>query len=291
MKHRILILYKRSLFQLYFQGGRQVKGAVSPERLKVLQFTHHGHYQCLDEIKSVIKNLNLKYSCRCRGSRIDYSQYDLIITVGGDGTFLEAARNITDQLIFGVNSNPEFSYGKLCTVPADKILTVLNDFLAQKISILKINRLRLEGPGIKHPVDFTNDILIAHSNPASMSRYMISIGNTNEEHRNSGLWIATAAGSSGAIHSAGAKHLPINSQKFLYQPRELFTGLNKKYRLTGGTIAPKQKIEISSSIRNGMIFVDGAHQKIEFPIGHSICISRSPYPLNVVIINGVRSRP
>jgi len=38
-----------------------------------------------------------------------------------------------------------------------------------------------------------------------VSRYYLKIGNLREEQRDSGLWISTAAGSSGAIRSAGGK--------------------------------------------------------------------------------------
>jgi NAD kinase len=52
-------------------------------------------------VEAVLKNRKLKFTKACRGSSLDYSRYDLIITVGGDGTFLEAARQVKKGL-FGV---------------------------------------------------------------------------------------------------------------------------------------------------------------------------------------------
>ena len=59
-----------------------------------------------------------------------------------------------------------------------------------------------------------NDILICHHNPGAMSRYYLTVGRVREEQRSSGVWIATAAGSSGGLHSAGGKVLPRKIKNF-----------------------------------------------------------------------------
>ncbi|MBF0483499.1 MAG: NAD(+)/NADH kinase [Candidatus Omnitrophica bacterium] len=283
MMPKILVLYKRSLFQLYIKKAKNFKGFVSPQQLKILKYTHDCHYSCLDQTLSALKKFKIPYSSRCRGSKIDYNKYQIVITVGGDGTFLEAARSVKNQLIFGINSNPEHSHGRLCTVTLKILDQILHDILLNKYSVLMLPRLQLIFPDHKEPINFTNDILITHSNPAAMTRYHITIDKTSEEHRNSGIWISTAAGSSGAIHSAGGKILPLTDTRFQYQPRELFYGFKKNYSLKGGILSAKKTIQIISCMRNGMIFIDGAHQKIKFPIGSKVQISPSKEQLAVVI--------
>ena len=71
-----------------------------------------------------------------------------------------------------------------------------------------------------------NDILVCHHNPGAMSRYFLTVEGTREEQRSSGVWIATAAGSSGGLHSAGGKVLTQKSKEFQYRPRELYRGKN-----------------------------------------------------------------
>ena len=56
----------------------------------------------------------IRFTESYRGRGIDYLKYDLIITVGGDGTFLEAAKHAKHQIILGVNSAPDHSVGRFC---------------------------------------------------------------------------------------------------------------------------------------------------------------------------------
>ena len=131
-------------------------------------------------------------------------------------------------------------------------------------------------------LDVLNDILIGHRNPAAMSRYFLTLKNVREEQRNSGLWIATAAGSSGAIHSAGGQALAPESKKIQYMPRELYEGFNPHYRLRGGALELKTPMVVESLMPDGVVFVDGAHFKYPFVFGDKIMISNSPQPLKVV---------
>ena len=47
------------------------------------------------------------------------SKFDFIISVGGDGTLLEAARGATNQILFAINSDPKWSVGRLCNATSE----------------------------------------------------------------------------------------------------------------------------------------------------------------------------
>ena len=117
-----------------------------------------------------------------------------------------------------------------------------------------------------------------------MSRYRLEIGGRQEEQRNSGLWISTALGSSGAIQSAGGKVINPGLKKMQYWPRELYVMLGRKYQLTGGLLSGNQKISVVSLMREGMLCVDGAHYHFPFPFGSKLKISLSPHPLRMIRI-------
>ena len=51
----------------------------------------------------------MPYDCLYRGELTSVAGYDLVLSVGGDGTFLEVARHAPDVPILGVNSDPERS--------------------------------------------------------------------------------------------------------------------------------------------------------------------------------------
>jgi NAD+ kinase len=142
--------------------------------------------------------------------------------------------------------------------------------------------LRVRLNGRIYPANILNDILICNKNPAAMSHYYLIIDGCREEQRSSGMWIATSAGSTGAIHSAGGKILPLTSDKFQYMPRELCGKIGKSCHFLGGVIPGTQILNLTSLMNAGMIYIDGAHVKIPFPFGTKISIAKSPYPLRMI---------
>src|SRR6185295_12301282 len=82
-----------------------------------------------------------------------------------------------------------------------------------------------------------NDVLIAHRNPAAMTRYRLTIGASQEDQRSSGVWISTAAGSTAGIRSAGGRRMPITAKRLQYLVREPYTWPQRRYRLGRGLTA------------------------------------------------------
>ena len=117
-----------------------------------------------------------------------------------------------------------------------------------------------------------------------MSRYRLTVNGIGEDQKSSGLWISTATGSSGAIWSAGGKLMAVESKKIQYLPRELFRWEKERYRLKGGIVDLEKPMVISSMMRDGVIYVDGAHFRIPFGFGNVAYISRSPQPLKTVAV-------
>lgn len=284
---KILLLYKNSTYAGYFLSTRkrfiQLKGLFNFEEIKRFRKTHEQHFWALSYIEAVLKNRGLKFTKICRGSSMDYSKFDLIITFGGDGTFLEAARNIKNQLIWGVNSDPSWSVGRFCSGNPKNFESMLDAILKNKYSSKIFSRIQLEFNNNLHSsICALNDVLICHQSPGALSRYSIKVKNTKEEQRSSGIWVSTAAGSSGGIFSAGGKVIPDQSRLFQYKPRELYRGHGVKYALTGAILNPQQVIRVTSLMREGVIFVDGSHIWLPFSFGTKVKISRSSHPIKAI---------
>ena len=124
---KILLVYKRS--------SLSVAGKLSARLRKTRRFenNHRTHYASLHLVESVLKRSGIKYHKHARGKGIDYKPYDLVITVGGDGTMLEAARGLNSrQVLLGVNSDPNWSVGQFCCCDAPHFETMLKKFLSGK---------------------------------------------------------------------------------------------------------------------------------------------------------------
>jgi len=282
---KVLLVYKKSAYSIYFMErklqlpiGKKIN---LKEELHRFKKAHDEHHQTLKKIENILSSYGVNYKKHCRGGKISYSRYDLVITVGGDGTFLEASQKIKNQTILGVNSAPSFSVGKLCSASAKNFETMVQCIVKKRFTLSFLQRLRLQLEGHIRPVDCVNDILVCHSNPAAMSRYYLGIGKIKEEQRSSGLWVATPSGSSGAIKSAGGQCFRSKERKMQYMPRELYYGFNKDYRLTGDILKTDQTMFVTSLMRNGMIYVDGTHNNFKFPYNSTLKISFSPNPLRV----------
>ncbi len=277
----IFILYKRSTYQHYQEDG--VSPCPDPDELARFKETHDRHYQTLAAVEDTLKRYHLSYEKSERGRKLDYDRFNLIITVGGDGTFFEAARQVRNQFILGINSDPQWSVGRLCSATKDNFNDILSTLLNDQPNIVRRNRLKVTSKRAGHTVHFINDILVCHANPASLSRYTLCIGKHAEEQRSSGVWISTAAGSTGAIHSAGGQILDPASLDFQYMPRELYAGWGGgHYHLRGGVLPQGTPMHISSLMQDGVVFIDGSHECVAFPASEEIQITQSEFPLQVL---------
>jgi NAD+ kinase len=283
----ILLLYKNSTYASYFLSDRrrlaQLQGLFNSQELKRFRKTHENHFWTLSFVEAVLKHHKLKFAKFCRGSALDYDKYDLVITLGGDGTFLEASRHLTKQVIWGVNSDPSWSVGRFCSGNPKNFEAMLAKVLSGKVKVRKINRLSLSFNDGTQPMNVLNDLLICHQNPGALSRYFLTVGRVKEEQKSSGVWISTAAGSSAGIHSAGGKVLPQESKSIQYRARELYRGHSVKYRLLGSVLRGNQKVTMTSLMREGVVFVDGSHVCLPFSFGTSIYVTSSKHPLKAVL--------
>ena len=284
----ILLVYKKSAYEIYFLN----KSSSLFSRLPVLSArdkkrfkkAHLEHYRTVYFIEQVLRKNKLGYKKIARGQKADFSLHDLIVTVGGDGTLLDAARETRTQFILGVNSDPKRSIGRLCSVTRQDFQKNIRKIISGDFRIIKLHRLKLNFSRNIEPVCLLNDLLVCHENPASMSRYRLTINGLMEDQRSSGLWISAAAGSSGAIHSAGGRILTLHSAHVQYMPRELYSHGKEKYHLKGGVVSLKRPIIVKSLMRQGAVYVDGAHLQFPFEFNDTIKIIHSPQPLSVIRI-------
>lgn len=286
MFKKALILYKISSYEIYFLNkssslfGKNNKDIDSVT--KRFKEAHKAHYETLASIEKVLAEHKISYNKSPRGENIKYSSYDLVITVGGDGTFLEASRMIDGQLLIGVNSDVKRSVGKLCTCNMRSFKKIISCLTRNKYVTKKLYRLQIEKNNKIISSHCLNEALICHSNPAAMSRYLLDINGIEEEQHSSGIWISTPSGSTGAISSAGGKKINKYSKLFQFLPRELYSCKGKKYFLTGGIANGGSIISIRSLMRKGKIFVDGNHCSFPITYGDTVKIYISPKSLDSV---------
>ncbi len=288
---RILVVYKKSAYQLHVLERKDVRlvrllRTRHPDVVDLRQ-AHDVHARTLKAVARTLDRVGLRYDLVYRADLRTAAHYDLVICVGGDGTLLQTAHLVGTTPILGGNSDPARSEAVFCAATRETFEPVLQDALAGRLPQSLLYRLRMRLNGRPLPPLALNDLLIAHEDPATMSRYRLAIGAREETQKSSGLWVATAAGSSSAIFAAGGRRLAWTAKRFQYRPRELYRGRLSRYRLTGGILPRSSSLRVTWLMREGMAYVDGPHVRHPLRFGDRLAVELSPSaPLRLLGLPG-----
>src|SRR5215510_5772168 len=255
------------------QGGRAAtfarKGDETAERLLRADGEHK---RAVDATRRALKSRKIAFA---ESSVVPFSaalkrqlaSADLVVSVGGDGTLLCASHYVRDGMVIGVNSAPGDSVGHFCSANRENFADRLDAIMSMKWRPVELARLQVTLDGKPLAELALNDVLIAHYSPAATTRYLIEIGDHFEEHRSSGVWISTAAGSTAGIGSAGGRRMPLRSRHIQFLVRELYYEPDREYELTRGLVPPDSGITIASKMPDGRLYIDGARSQYQFPFG------------------------
>jgi NAD+ kinase len=201
-----------------------------------------------------------------------------VISVGGDGTLLAASHWVTGAILLGVNSAPRSSVGHLTLARRASLPRILGRIANGTLLPRPVARLEVVLEGKLLPPAL-NDVLIAHEQPAATSRYRLRLNRRAEEHRSSGLWVSTAAGSTAGIRSAGGQAMPLRSRRLQFRARELYRVRGRGVILETGFVEPGEKLVVESAMAAGWLFIDGARMAVRFPFGAQAVFRVAEQPL------------
>lgn len=145
----------------------------------------------------------------------DFKDKDLVLSLGGDGTFLKTASHIKNNelAILGVNTDPMRSVGMLCNhkIPFDthekNITRMLKHLQRENFDFFERQRTALtmeeQVTGNKFTQLSLNEIFCAEKNISQTSIYRLKVDNQMRgKFKSSGIIISTGTGSTGWLYSA-----------------------------------------------------------------------------------------
>jgi NAD+ kinase len=292
---KVILFHKRSTYQLRaveFRDSRFIE-LLEQEHMAVrlVKKSHSEHTATLERLSKELKDRKIKFHTQARSSlNRDIEDIDLLIAVGGDGTFLDASHYLDKVPVLGVNSALSTSFGHFCLANENSFGSIIEKIESETLSASNLMRLTVLLNGKPLPVLALNEILIAHKNPAATSRYIIADNNHTEEQLSSGVWIATAAGSTGSMNAAGGQVLPITSRQFQYYVREPCIRPGAKKQLQKGLLMEGDEIKFVSQMRQGTIFIDGQHIEYPFTIGDEVLVKASDSDLRAFVDPEINKR-
>ncbi len=284
---KAVLVYKRTALALS-GGPRGAWWRAIPAHARTgLLESDAAHREALAATRAALRAEGFRVRSVYRGRIREPIRAPLVVTVGGDGTLLEAAGWVReggsgrDTCVLAVNSDPRRSLGSFAGADPATVRERLADWRAGRLAPVALPRVRVVvgGRALRWPV--LNDVLLAHQNPAGMARYVLRVGARSEEQRSSGVWVATGPGSTGGARSAGGPILPLDSRDLSYAVREPFRGLGPAPRLLRGRSAPRA-IEVHVIAREAALFVDGQHRAIRLPPGARVRFRGDALPLRVL---------
>lgn len=260
--------------------------------LELVAESHAQHVETLNAVKSYLEadGMTVEVANRTTPNLKELlANCDIVITVGGDGTFLTASHDIrTGTPVLGVNSAPLTSFGHFCLTDRVNFAATWSAVKSGELKPYPLLRLKLTVTSrelgtvvIDTPV--LNEILVAHSHPAGTSHYRLTVGDQSEEHKCSGLLVATPSGSTGFIRSEGGTVLPICDRSFAFLERAPFLRLGEEPLLRQGVAAVGTKLELVSEMKDGFIYIDGNHIQYPFPRGATLTIEAAAEDLMAYI--------
>ncbi len=269
---KVLVIYKKSTYELYSQSTDQslLKYIASNSSdVKLMKESHEIQKASLMKVVELLDEQGCDYQLCYRANIPETDNFDLIIIVGGDGTTLDASHYIKDTPVLAINSDPDRSFGFFAGVKMNQLKSALKN-----LKDLEVNQLtRLEmmindqqvGPLV------LNDLLYSNTNPAATTRYETVMEGDLQSYKNSGALISTGAGSSAWMFQENGPLLPLDSKKILIHNRGT----------RGCTPFQIDELELISRTRQGMLYIDGPHIKIELGLGQKIKI-KTGQPLTVL---------
>ncbi len=275
---KVLIVYKKSFIESHGADAKGLSQLDPADRERLLKADQENR-RALGDLTAHLARRRIASDAVTRGVALAARRrYDLVISLGGDGTFFAAARYLKDTPIFGINSDPANSLGLWTCADRHGFREPLERALAGKLRACRIHRMSVAINGKPVREQAFNDVLFAHKNPAAMTRYRFSIGTAAEQQRSSGLWISTAAGSTAGIRSAGGRRMPITSPRLQYLVREPYTWPVRKYRLARGFVP---RLSLQTLTVGLCLWIDGSRVRYDLGLGDRVDLQSSA-PLRVL---------
>jgi NAD+ kinase len=245
--------------------------------------SHEAHWGTVAEVKQALGDCGVEVQ-RIRGRReeFDADAFDLIVTVGGDGTLLGASHRVGATPVLAINSAPTSSVGFFCGARKGEVHKAIKAALRGKLNCMSLTRMRvlLNGEVVDQRV--LNDALFCHQSPAATSRYILEYRGVLEEQKSSGFWIGPAAGSTAAQRSAGGRVLPLTSRSLQCVVREPYTPAGEPTRLAKILVRPGKSLVVRSKSRKMRMYLDGPELSVRVDLGDVVEFNESPEPLNLL---------
>ena len=255
---------------------------------------HHKLYSALGGVQQALP----AHQRRTRIDRDDLDRFlfapdDLVVIVGQDGLVPNVAKYLRNQVVVGINPDPELYDGVLCRHSAARAVELLQFAAAPAASpTLQIESrcMALAKREDGQELRALNEIFVGHASHQS-ARYHIDPGGRRERHSSSGVISATGTGATGWARSiaeqrAISEPMPAPTDaRLAWFVREPFPSGATGTECNFGYSDAQQPLRLESEMdEGGVVFADGIESdRLEFLTGQRLEIGVAAERLRLVV--------
>lgn len=212
----------------------------------------------LEKVLAILKRKKILFRCVSRlevGSGMLKGR-EIIIVVGGDGTFLKVAQYIKDNTpVICINADMHNTEGFYSNTNPTNFQEKLAQIINNKIKPKKLWRLiaKIDGQDIEPCL---NEYYIGQLKPYDVAKYLLIIDGKAELQKSSGVLAGTASGSTAWCRGAGGKILKKEDTRFQFVVREPYAGKLIKTKIKKAILNRKEKIIIIPKSDDMIIVAD-----------------------------------
>jgi NAD+ kinase len=281
---RVLVVFKTSPYARYLRLGALAdptpSDADTREVLERLRDADEENRGAADRVREVLDRCGLEVRQDALPTKREAAWADLVVTVGGDGTFLRSSHHVDDTPMLGVNSAPASSVGHYCGTNADAFEAMLDRVRSGEQALTELTRIEVLIGQRRLPHLALNDVLFCHRLPAASTRYILRVGERAERQTSSGVWLSTASGSTGALRSAGGHPMRPGDTRLQFRVREPYSaGGESKQSLHEGLI--DGALELVARSPHLGVYLDGHEPCYRVGLAERVVLSRAARPLRV----------
>ncbi len=250
---------------------------------KVLVVYMPGFNEVVSSVRAILKKSDIKNKSINRdGLKKNLGKFDLVITIGGDGTFLRTSHYILDDTpMVGINPNPKQKEGFFCLMDKSDYKKKLLKILEGNFKPIKLSRLTATINNKAVPDLALNEFYFGRATGYHMSKYTLLVGGKKETQKSSGVLVGTPQSSHSWIGSAGGKILPLARKCLQYVVREPYHGTLSKQNLVQGILSSGKTITLKPLTKDFILVVDSL-KEIKLTSKDIVKISISKKVLNYV---------
>lgn len=221
-----------------------------------------------------------------------FGKDDTVVVLGQDGLVANTVKYLSTQPVIGVNPDPPRWDGVLLPFTVPDLDKVVPEVFAEKRRIKEVTMAKAElNNGQK--LNAVNDLFIGPKSHVS-ARYVIRIGDLEEQHSSSGIIVSTGLGSTGWLKSLMAGAVGVANSRsrsratvraessfewdanyLLFTVREPFPSKTSAASLVCGKVTKDLPLMLTSQMpERGVIFSDGIEDDfLEFNSGTKAVIT------------------